>query len=61
MSVKEHNEIYQLLIEQELFTENELNLVTCINGYNMETLNDCAYARYGVRTANELIFDDDGG
>ena len=48
MSERELNKIYSLLIEQELFTENELNLITNINGYNIETLNDCAYARYGL-------------
>lgn len=41
------NELWDNLLEQELFTEAELQLITNINGYNVETLNDAIYARYG--------------
>lgn len=39
--------LYDLLIELNLFTEEELQLITCINGFSLETLSDCLYCRYG--------------
>ena len=41
-------DLYEQLIDLGLFTEQELQLVTRINGYNIETLNNAIYARYGV-------------
>lgn len=41
-------DLYEQLIELGLFTEQELKLVARINGYNIETLNNAIYARYGV-------------
>lgn len=49
------NELYNELIAYELFTEKELELITCINGYNEETLNDCIYARYGYRDFKQML------
>ena len=40
-------ELFELLIDLNLFTEQELQLVTCINGFSMETLSDCLFCRYG--------------
>lgn len=61
------DQIYDLLIELELFTREELNLLTYINGFNMETLEDALYARYGYRDVDQLLEelngeneDDDG-
>ena len=51
----ELDKIYNELIEKGYFTEEELNLITNINGYSIETLNDCIYARYGLRTYKDLI------
>lgn len=48
------NEVYKALIEWEFFTEDELNLVTNINGGTVEVLNDCIYARYGYRNFKQL-------
>lgn len=45
---------WDLLIEGEYFTEDELTLVTRINGYSIETLNDCIFARYGSRSIEQL-------
>jgi hypothetical protein len=53
------NELYETLIDEEYFTEAELNLITNINGYNLETLNDCIYARYGFRTYEQMKGEDD--
>lgn len=46
--------VYDKLIEQGFFTEEELNLVLTINGYSIETLNDCIYARFGVEEYSDL-------
>ena len=46
---------YFWLLENELFTEAELELLTYMNGYNMETLNDAVYCRYGYRSVLDLM------
>ena len=50
-------ELYAKLIDNGLFTEEELRLVTNINGDTIQTLDDCAYARYAIRSAEDLISD----
>jgi len=42
------------LIEQGIATEEELKLVTCINGYNEDTMNSVLYARTGYRSLEQL-------
>lgn len=49
------DQIYELLIELELFTEEELKLLTYINGFNIQTLEDALYARYGYRDVDQLL------
>ena len=49
----ENNEIGRLwdnLIIYGIATENELQLITSINGYNLETLEDVLYCRTGYRS-----------
>lgn len=46
---------YNTLVEGNYFTEEELNLLSCINGATVETLNDAVFARYGYRTVEDLI------
>ena len=46
--------VYDKLIEHGFFTEEELNLVLTINGYSIETLNCCIYARFGVNEYSDL-------
>lgn len=55
--MKDVNKLWDKLIEQELFTEEELRLVTDINGYSVETLNECIYARYGYRSLEQMEED----
>ena len=43
------NKYYDFLIEQCIATEAELQLITSINGYSIDTLNDVLYARTGYR------------
>ncbi len=47
-------ELYETLLEQELFTDEELQLLTNINGLSVETLNDAIYSRYGYRDYEQM-------
>ena len=38
-------------------SEETLQIVTSINGYNIETLQDILYVKSGLREFNELYFD----
>ena len=49
------NELWDELLEQELFTEEELRLLTNINGFNVETLNDAIFSRYGYRDFEQMM------
>ena len=46
--------LWDYLIEQGVATEEELQLVTCINGFSVETLNDVIYARTAYRNYYQL-------
>lgn len=48
------NELWDNLINGEYFTEEELQLVTDINGYSVGSLNDAIYTRYGLRNWDQL-------
>jgi len=49
------NKIYDLLIELEVATENEIQLVTNINGWNKESFNDIIYVKTGYNNIEQLI------
>ena len=51
---KEFNEMFIYLTDNKYFTEEELILVTNINGNTLQSLNDCIYSRYGVRDLESL-------
>ena len=42
------------LVDAGYFTDEELELITNINGYTIETLNDCIYARFGYRSLEQM-------
>ena len=46
--------LWDYLAEQGVATEEELQLVTNINGFTVETLNDVIYARTGYRDYFQL-------
>lgn len=52
------NELFDNLIDMGFFTEDELVLVTNINGSTVDTLNDCIYARYGYRSFQQMVNED---
>jgi len=47
-------ELYETLLDEELFSDEELKLLTNINGLSIETLNDAIYARYGYRDYEQM-------
>lgn len=49
------NVLWDVLIDDDLFTYDELRLLTCINGLSIETLNDALYARYGYRDYEQMM------
>lgn len=51
---KKVDEVWDLLIEYGVATQKELELVTCINGYSIDSLNDVIYARTGYRDIEQL-------
>lgn len=52
---KECNELWDLLIELNIATEAELNLISSINGWRIETLKDVLYVRTGYRDLEQFI------
>jgi hypothetical protein len=54
MSKVELDEYWQYLINSGIATEEELQLVTYIIGYSVETLDKVLYARTGYRSIEQL-------
>ncbi|MCD7779991.1 MAG: hypothetical protein LUH05_04895 [Candidatus Gastranaerophilales bacterium] len=54
MAETQLDKYYNELITYDWFTVEELDLVTKINGYNEQTLNDCLYARYGLHNYKQF-------
>ena len=48
------DEIWDRLIDEGIATEDELQLVTDINGYTKETLYDVLYCRTGYRNFEQM-------
>lgn len=48
-------EMHDILVEYGIATEEEVELVTNINGYNRETMEDILYARTGYRTFDQYL------
>ena len=55
--MKQFDEIYNFLTENQFFTDEELILLCCINGHSVDTLNSAIYARYGFRNIEGLLDD----
>lgn len=50
---------WDYLIENQIATEEELKLVTCINGYNEDSLLSVLYARTGYRSIDQIEGEDE--
>lgn len=51
--------LYDELISRGMFTNDELELITNINGLSIETLNDCIYSRFGYRSLEQMLGEDE--
>lgn len=51
---KKYNELWDLIIDNKLATNDELELISAINGWNIETLNDVLYVRTGYRDLEQF-------
>lgn len=49
--------IWDYLIENEIVSEETLKIITAINGYSIETLNDVLYAATGYRDMEQVEND----
>ena len=47
-------DVWDYLVEYQIATKEELTLITNINGYNEQSLNDVIYARTGYRDIEQL-------
>ena len=50
-----NDEFFDFLVEYGIATEEEILLVSKINGYNEETLNDILYVRTGNRSIEQFL------
>lgn len=50
----DYEEAYNRLLENEIATSEEIELVTEINGKNISTLTDILFARTGSKDFNEI-------
>lgn len=50
----EIDDAWSYLIDNAFFTQAELELITSINGYSIDTLNDAIYSRYGYRDIEQM-------
>lgn len=55
--MKLENAWYNFIIENNIATEKEVNLVTDISGYSESTLLAIVYARTGYRSYEQLLDD----
>ena len=51
----EFGTLYEKLLELGLFIEEELLLLTTVNGASVETLNSAIYAKHGYQDLEQLM------
>ena len=49
------NQVWDYLVSSGYFTEAELELVAYINGFRIDVLNSCIFARYGYRSLQQML------
>lgn len=50
---KEYNDLWNLIVDNNIATDDELDLIQRINGWRLETLEDVLYVRTGYRDAQQ--------
>ena len=48
------NELWDFITEYEIATENEICLITSINGTNLDTFESILYSRTGYRSLEQI-------
>ena len=48
-------DIWDAIVERGIATEEELELITAINGYHDDALNDVIWVRTGYRNIEQLL------
>lgn len=51
------NKLWDEIINYGIATQKELELITSINGFNVETLNDVIYCRTAYRSIEQYLED----
>ena len=51
---KKMNELWDFITEYEIATENEICLITSINGTNLDTFESILYSRTGYRSLEQI-------
>ena len=59
MSIKTIEEMWDYLVDSGIATEDELQLVASINGYNEDTMTDVLYSRTAYRNFSQLTDEDE--
>ena len=55
MSKSIESMLWEFIIDNNIATESELQLVTSINGWTEETMNDVIYAKKGLRDYEQCM------
>ena len=55
----EVNEIWMILVEYGIATDEEIGLVVALNGKSARTLNDILYVRTGCRNLEQFFEEDE--
>ena len=50
---RELNMIWEFITDEGIATDEELQLITSINGYNLEALNDVIFVRSGYHSVEQ--------
>ena len=56
---KEMHELWDYLTDYEIATEDEIKLVTSINGTNLDTFESILYSRTGYRSLEQIKMEED--
>ena len=56
---KEMHELWDYIIDYEIATEDEICLVTSINGTNLDTFESILYSRTGYRDLEQIKMEED--
>ncbi len=53
------DQLWDLFIDYNICSEESLQLVTNINGYNYEAFKDILYVTFGLRSLEQLVYEFD--